>query len=279
MPTKSKKMQTNVPKTGAAKAKCRFHYKCTKSEDPEHAAKFQCVYQKPCHGGSECVKIEDAEHSKYFSHENIAVEGGKVAGHGKKGKKATRSGSTSKSTRRNRVKFDGSNSDRITISFEVKASGHSATVDCTGTYATRVAKGQTDEEIRAGISRTLSKRYANPSIFSDVKTEFSYKVLEEAPEALPLPQDEAEKTVEADAEKEGEKEEEVKDATPSPVMVTMGSGPGPEAKGVAVVNTAIPMVSNQNLSITAKTNALAGLGLTNIPNLGAIPNVPTPSAQ
>ena len=57
---------------------CRYHHRCTKIDDPEHAAQYICVYKKPCRNGLQCIKIHDENHNKFFTHNDVKKNIGKL---------------------------------------------------------------------------------------------------------------------------------------------------------------------------------------------------------
>lgn len=65
---------TTLPKSKMAateKRHCKYHYKCSKTGDPEHQKNFVCVYHKPCRNGTSCPLAADPSHQQYFTHHSL----------------------------------------------------------------------------------------------------------------------------------------------------------------------------------------------------------------
>lgn len=144
--------------------KCKYHYRCKKSEDPEHKNTYVCFYTKPCLGGTKCEKLEDPEHVRFFTHdEDITVES-KIKHKKVKKPKVEKE----KEKEKEPVKY--------TITFKCNGVGKELSIDASGFYTALFDENMNKNAIDKIVHKTLMKRHFSHNIFNTTNIDYTVKI-------------------------------------------------------------------------------------------------------
>lgn len=180
MSTPVAKSTTAAPE-GTSRKWCKYHYKCSKSSDPEHQKNFVCVYQKPCRNGPSCHLVSDPTHQQYFSHQSLKHFESSV----REAVTAFRQPTVPRALPPPRrpppppvQRLTPENSVTVEANFTVEVASQRMSHTTSGVFTTRVPKTHDGSQIEEQLTRFLHRKFCGRQPLSKTNIVVKYHVVE-----------------------------------------------------------------------------------------------------